>query len=142
MDDMTVSALAQRVGTSADTIRYYERIGLLPEAERSPAGYRLFGEGDVERVAFIKRAQSFGLRLDDIGALLDIRQRGLCPCGHARQLLSDKLAEIDQQIQSLEDLRNDVRALMEDGVAEDASNCWPCGDQLIQIRPLTEGNTR
>lgn len=149
MHEMTVSELANRAGTSADTIRYYERIGLLPEAARSPAGYRLFGEEDVERVVFIKRAQRFGLQLDDIGELLDIRRRGLCPCGHARQLLKDKLTGIEQQIRSLQALYDDVASLLEGGAAGDAAS-WPCGDELIQIQPrnsttdpqpLTEGTT-
>jgi DNA-binding transcriptional MerR regulator len=134
MDEMTVSDLARRVGTSADTIRYYERIGVLPEAERSPAGYRLFGEDDVERVAFVKRAQRFGLQLDEIRELLDIRERGLCPCGHAHDLLTDKLTEIEQQLRSLTDLRDDIRQLIAGGDLEDAVDYWPCRGQLIQLR--------
>lgn len=142
MDEMTVSQLARRVGTSADTVRYYERIGLLPEAARSAAGYRLFAEDDVERVGFIRRAQRFGLHLDEIGELLDIRRRGMCPCGHARTLLSAKLVEIEEQIGSLQALRDDVRGLMDDGGVEGgAAAGWSCGDQLIQIHPPERGPT-
>lgn len=133
MDEMTVSELARRVGTSADTIRYYERIGVLPEADRSPAGYRLFDETDVERVGFVKRAQRFGLQLDDIRVLLEIRERGLCPCGHANDLLVGRLEEIEQQLRSLAALRDDIRDLLADD--RDDEGCWPCGDQLIQLQP-------
>lgn len=70
---MTVSQLARRTGTTADTVRYSERIGLLPAAERSHAGYRLFGQDALERVAFVRRAQRFGLQLDEI------RDRGPVP---------------------------------------------------------------
>ena len=63
MSQLTVSKLAEEAGTSPDTVRYYERIGLLPETERSASGYRLYGDEAVERLRFIKRAQRFGLRL-------------------------------------------------------------------------------
>ncbi|HEX2028201.1 MAG TPA: heavy metal-responsive transcriptional regulator [Nitriliruptorales bacterium] len=133
--EMTVSELAQRAGTTADTIRYYERIGLLPEADRSPAGYRLFTEEDTRRVAFVKRAQRFGLQLDEIRQLLDIRERGLCPCGHARDLLTEKLIAIDEQIEALARLRDDIRVIIDDGEVAGGQGCWPCGPQLVQIRP-------
>lgn len=133
---MTVSELAGRVGTTADTVRYYERIGLLPEARRSDAGYRLYEEPDVERLRFIKRAQSFGLQLDDIGELVRIRDEGLCPCGHTREKLNAKLEEIEQQIIELEDLRSDIRELLDSGeVAGDG--CWPCGSNLLTIEDRT-----
>ena len=67
----------------------------MPEIERSASGYRLYGDGAVERLRFIKRTQRFGLRLEAIGQLLDVRQRGLCPCGHTRRLLEDRVAELD-----------------------------------------------
>lgn len=130
---LTVSQLARRVGTSGDTIRYYERIGLLAEADRTPAGYRLFGDDAVQRVAFVKRAQRFGLQLEEIRELLDVRELGLCPCGHAKALLAAKLSEIDEQIASLARLRDDVVGLMADGVSDDGG-CWPCGDQFLQIQ--------
>ena len=98
MSPLTVSKLAEEAGTSADTVRYYERIGLLPEAERSAAGYRLYDGEAVERLRFIKRAQRFGLRLEAIAELLDVRQRGLCPCGHTRRLLEDRVAELDGEL--------------------------------------------
>jgi DNA-binding transcriptional MerR regulator len=133
MNEMTVSELARCTDTTADTIRYYERIGLLPPAERSPAGYHLFGDDDMERVAFVKRAQRFGLQLDEIGELLGIRDRGLCPCGHAERVLSVKLDEIREQLRSLTHLRDDIQRLLDDGVRSDGDGCWPCGSQLIQI---------
>lgn len=85
MSQLTVSRVAEQVGVSPDTLRYYEKIGLMPETERSASGYRLYGDGAVERLGFIKRAQRFGLRLEAIGQLLDIRQRGLCACGRTRR---------------------------------------------------------
>lgn len=108
MSQLTVSRVAEQVGVSPDTLRYYEKIGLMPETERSASGYRLYGDGAVERLRFIKRAQRFGLRLEAIGQLLDIRQRGLCACGRTRRLLEDRVAELDEEMSSLARLRHDI----------------------------------
>ncbi|MGH2669816.1 MAG: MerR family transcriptional regulator, partial [bacterium] len=87
MEGLTVGKLAERVGTSADTLRYYERIGLLPKADRTASGYRLYHDDAIARVHFIRGAQRLGLRLEEIGELLEILERGLCPCGRTKQLL-------------------------------------------------------
>ena len=79
---LTVSKLAARVGLTADTIRYYERAGLLPPPDRAASGYRAFEDDPVDRLRFIKGAQRIGLHLQEIKELLDIPDRGLCPCGH------------------------------------------------------------
>jgi len=135
MSQLTVSKLAEQVGTSADTVRYYERIGLLPEAERSASGYRLYGHEAVERLRFIKRAQRFGLRLEAIGELLDVRRRGLCPCGHTRTLLQDRVAELDEELSSLARLRDDIATMIEElPDAAPSSADWHCTADLIQIR--------
>ncbi|MDQ6784013.1 MAG: heavy metal-responsive transcriptional regulator [Actinomycetota bacterium] len=137
MDGLTISKLAGQVGTSADSLRYYERIGLLPEPERSPSGYRLYGPEAIERVRFIKRAQGFGLRLDDIAGLIDVRERGMCPCGGTRRLLEARLAQLDEEMASLARLRDDIRTMLDeapiDGPATQSS-CGPdCGTGLLQI---------
>ncbi|HYX43936.1 MAG TPA: heavy metal-responsive transcriptional regulator [Acidimicrobiales bacterium] len=141
MGQMTVSKLADQVGTSPDTLRYYERIGLLAEPDRSASGYRLYGDDAVERVRFIKRAQRFGLRLDEIGELLDIRQRGLCPCGRTRRLLEAKVAELDEEMATLARLRDDIsRMIVELPVQEgDGSGC---GSDLIQLQPTKRSDNR
>jgi DNA-binding transcriptional MerR regulator len=132
----TVSKLADRVGTSADALRYYERIGLLPEPERTPSGYRLYDEEAVERVLFIKRAQRFGLRLEAIGELLQIRERGLCPCGHTRLLLERRLSEIDEEMNTLARLRADVDQMIDALPAPlSVADGWQCSSDLIQIAP-------
>jgi DNA-binding transcriptional MerR regulator len=132
MPQLTVSKLAEQVGTSADTVRYYERIGLLPETDRSPSGYRLYGDEAVERLRFIKRAQRFGLRLEAIAELLDVRQRGLCPCGHTRRMLEDRVAELDEELSSLARLRDDISQMIDELPAR-AGDGWQCSSDLIQI---------
>lgn len=131
---LTVSKLARQVGTSPDTLRYYERIGLLPPPERTPSGYRVYGEETAERVRFIKQAQRVGLRLDHIAELLRIREQGLCPCGRTRTLLEARLAELDQEMGELARLRGQIVAML-DGDLGTGSQAWQCGDGLIQLTP-------
>ena len=143
MSRLTVSKLAEQVGTSADTVRYYERIGLLPETERSPSGYRLYGDEAVERLRFIKQAQRFGLRLEAIGELLDVRRRGLCPCGHTRRMLEERVAELDEEMSSLARLRADVAEMIDELPASDTTGAaWRCSSDLIQIGPANPFQAR
>ncbi len=133
MTKMTVSEMGRRTGTTPDTIRYYQRIGLLPDVDRSPAGYRLFTDTDVERLTFIKRAQRFGPQLDQISELLGVRDRGLCPCGHARGLLTRRLEELDEKMESLARLRADIEHLLHRDSPSEPDEAWPCGSGLIDI---------
>lgn len=125
MSGLTVSQVGKRLGISADAVRYYERIGLLPPAPRSPSGYRLFGEDDVERLRFVKQVQRLGLPVTEIAEFLRIRERGLCPCGHARDLLVGRLATIDEEMGALAALRAEIEHMLtESGAGPDAG--WSC----------------
>lgn len=131
---LTVSKLAKMVGVGPDTIRYYEREGLIPEAERTESGYRVYDEGAVRRLRFIRGSQRFGLRLKEIKGLLEVMDRGLCPCGHASDLVTARIAEIDQQIAELRVLRGDLARLSEDvGPDRCTPGVWPCEQELIQV---------
>jgi DNA-binding transcriptional MerR regulator len=130
----TISQVASEVGVRPDTIRYYERVGLLPSPVRSPNGYRSYGEEDVERLRFIRGAQRLGLKLRDIRELLTIRDKGVCPCGHTATLINKRLTDLDAQIASLKKLRGEMARLLEtlpsDSVGEDEP--WPCNVQFIR----------
>lgn len=134
MDRLTVSQVARRSGTAVDTIRYYTRIGLLPEPPRSDAGYRLFGPEIVDRVAFIKRAQRLGLRLDEIQQLLRVRDEGGCPCGSTQQMLEHRLEELDQELTALTELREDIAGLLDDLPREVGGEGWSCPTQLFTLQ--------
>ena len=118
---LKVSEVAALAGVSADTVRYYERVGLVPAPPRAPNGYRVYDRDVVERLEFIRRAQRFGLRLAGIAELLNIRDRGLCPCGHSRQLIGERLAEIEAEQQTLSELAADIRSMLAD--TTDDSGC-------------------
>lgn len=80
--ELTVSKLGAKVGLTADTIRYYEKAGLLLAPGRTSSGYRIYGDDAAERLRFIKGVQRFGLRLREVRELLEVLDRGECPCGY------------------------------------------------------------
>jgi MerR family transcriptional regulator, copper efflux regulator len=103
--DLKIGELAQTVGVSRDTIRYYERLKLLPKASRTESDYRLYTAADVERLRFIKQAQSFGFSLDEIRALLPTGKTGLQECQSVRDLLDAKLKELDAHLAQMHGFR-------------------------------------
>jgi DNA-binding transcriptional MerR regulator len=125
---LRVAELAAAVGVSPDTIRYYERAGLLPPPARTPAGYRAYDAGAVERLRFIRGAQRLGLRLREITDLLAVRDSGVCPCEPAEVLLRRRLAELDAQLAQLAELRAQlvamVDALPDGGCPEPTPGTW------------------
>ena len=119
---LRVSELADMVGLTSDTIRYYERAGLLPPPARTPAGYRAYDASAVDRLQFIQGAQRLGLTLRDIRDLLAIRDTGVCPCEPAEQLLRRRLAELDAEMARLAALRKQMVAMVE---ALPSADCPP-----------------
>jgi DNA-binding transcriptional MerR regulator len=109
---LRVGELADAVGVTADTIRYYERAGLLPAPSRTPSGYRAYDAGAVDRLRFIQGAQRLGLRLTDIRDLLAVRDTGTCPCEPAEDLLTRRLAEVDAEIARLTALRREMATML------------------------------
>ena len=117
-----MAELAATVGVRPDTIRYYERAGILPPPGRTAAGYREYEAAAVDRLRFIQGAQRLGLRLADIGTLLTVRDTGTCPCESAEQLLRRRLAEVDAEIFRLTALRAEMVAMAD---ALPAADCPP-----------------
>ena len=119
---LRIAELAHAVGMPTDTVRYYERAGLLPPPERTAAGYRNYDEGAVDRLRFIQGAQRLGLRLADIRDLLAVRDTGTCPCEPAEELLRRRVAEVDAEIARLVALRAEMVAMAD---ALPARDCPP-----------------
>ena len=109
---LTVGQLASRTGVRADTVRYYEREGLLPVPHRTGGEHRRYGPADVDRLLFIRGAQRLGLRLAEIRGLLAVRDTGACPCEPAEGLLRRHVAEIDQEIARLAALRAELAGML------------------------------
>ena len=86
---MRIGVLAKQVGTTLETVRYYETIGLVSQPERTGSGYRDFSEGDAERLRFILKAKRLGFRLDEIKGILMQHGHGQIVCEHVLALLDD-----------------------------------------------------
>lgn len=110
---LKIGEVASRSGISVKTIRYYEQTGLLaPATTRSPSGYRLFTPTVLNRLAFIKRAQSLGLSLSEIQELLEVYDSGQLPCGAVKQHLLLKVKAIAEQIEALEILKSELLGIL------------------------------
>lgn len=105
---MTVGAAAETVGVSSKAVRLWESKGLLPPAERTEAGYRIFTEDDLKVLHFIRQAKALGLHLDEIKDILDLQRGGEQPCGRLLALLDAHLSEIDQRLRDLKRLRRSL----------------------------------
>lgn len=97
-----IGELSRRTGCNIETVRYYERIGLLPAPARSSGRYRLYDAGDVRRLTFVRRARELGFRLDAVRALLALSyDDGSAACAAARQLAAGHLTEVRAKIADL-----------------------------------------
>lgn len=104
--------LARLGGLSTDSLRHYERKGIL-SAARSANGYREYPPQSVDRIRLVQRALSVGFTLDELARLLNVREKGGAPCKEVRALAAAKLKDIDGQLQSLSALRNELRKLLD-----------------------------
>ena len=127
---MRIGELAETASTTAKTLRFYEDQGLLPPAERTPAGYREYTPETVARIDFIHRGQAAGLTLAQIRQILDIRDRGQAPCDHVRDLLDARLTDIEQQLAQLAALRATVEELRDLAAQPQPESCSP--DQVCR----------
>jgi len=110
VDALTLGALARAAGVNPETIRYYERRGLLAEPPRTPAGYRQYTAEDRERLALIRRAKDLGFTLAEIADLVGDGPRG--STAEVRDAARRKLADVERQIAGLADQRERLQALL------------------------------
>ncbi len=108
-----IGQVAKGAGVSVQAVRYYERLGLLPPTHRTPAGYRIYGPESVDRLRFIRQAQSLGFSLDEIKEILRLRYEGQSPCTCVSRLLRQKLERIEHEIRELVRFRHDLRKTLE-----------------------------
>ena len=108
-----IGEVAERSGVNLQTIRYYEREGLLPKPPRLESGYRMFPESIVRRVRFIKRAQQLGFSLSEIGDLLAIQLDTTRDCVDVQRLAKAKVADIDERIATLRRMRRVLSGLVD-----------------------------
>lgn len=141
MGALLIGELAGRAGVSTPTIRYYESLGLLEAPARSASGYRRYPVRAVDTVRFIKKAQTLGFSLDEVGEILKLSRSGQAPCSHVASLGRQHLAAVDDRIQQLQAFRDQLSAELArwDGQAtQDAGACGGLCQLIAEAPDVTE----
>jgi DNA-binding transcriptional MerR regulator len=120
---MRIGDVAEAAGVPAQTIRFYERRGLLPQPERGPNGYRDYDESVLARLAFIRSGQAAGLTLVELGSVLDQRREGAVPCAHVQSLLLAKLDEVRARQRELVTMAEELEGLIARSERLDPADC-------------------
>ncbi len=113
MEGLRIGELAGRLDLNTQTIRYYERVGLLPEPERTEAGYRIYKEDDERRLNFVKNARNVGLSLGEIKEVLAFHERGEQPCAYVTETIVRRAKEVEHQIEELTQFKRELDRLYE-----------------------------
>ncbi len=112
-EHLRIGEVAARAGVRADTVRYYEKRGLIPPPQRRPSGYRAFSAETVQRIRFIKRAQELGFTLEEISQLLRLRASRRAECADVREIANHKIEIIDEKIADLRAMRGALMHLLD-----------------------------
>jgi Cd(II)/Pb(II)-responsive transcriptional regulator len=134
---MKIGELAQATDTPVETIRFYEKEGLLPTPARTESNYRIYGPEHVERLMFIRRCRSLDMALDEIRALLRFKESPQENCGGVGELLEDHLGHVAQRIRELRALEKQLKGLL-----EQCSTTAASGDCGILKELSSEGPAR
>lgn len=111
--NLTIGELGRLTGTKVETIRYYERIGLLAAPERTAGNYRTYGPDHLNRLSFIRRSRDLGFSLDQVRALLDLSDDRDRPCEAIDVIAKEHLAEVDRKIADLRALRRELSSMID-----------------------------
>lgn len=122
---MLIGEVSAATGVDNQTIRFYEREGLLPAAGRAANGYRTYDRAAIDRLRFIRAAQSAGLALAEIAQVLNLRDAGQTPCTHVSLVLEQKLVEVRTRQQELAHLARELEELIETSHTLDPADCGP-----------------
>jgi MerR family transcriptional regulator, copper efflux regulator len=136
MEELTRGELAREGRVNIETIRYYERRGLLPKPERTPSGYRIFSFDDVRRVRFIKRAQELGFSLKEIKDLLALQREPRSTRAEVRKRAEAKIADIEEKLRDLEAMKRSLERL----TATCSGRGPVCGCPILESFDSTEEN--
>ncbi|MCY7280436.1 MAG: helix-turn-helix domain-containing protein [Sphingomonas bacterium] len=120
---MKIGELARVTGVKAETVRFYERIGLLPAPDRTVSNYRDYGADDRERVLFIRNARRLGFEIADLRSLLGLAQHPEMDCGEVDRIATGHLEAVDQKIVLLGRLRTELRRMISQCRGRQLSDC-------------------
>jgi Hg(II)-responsive transcriptional regulator len=132
---LQIGTVAVRSGLTVDTIRFYEKQGLVAKPHRSSGGFRLYSEGDLDRLSFVCRAQALGFSLMEIRELLVLRDAGSETCSHVYDLVNQKLAAVQQKIADLRKLESqlkDARKRCDQALAKECTGNCPVIEEMAR----------
>src|SRR5690348_9666452 len=137
---LSSAELADLAGVSRDTLRHYERKGVLPRPNRGNNGYRQYPSEALQRVQLVRRALSVGFTLDELARVLKIRDAGGAPCEEVRRIASQKLADVQDQLRELTSLKDDLQKILRDWNARLAQRSD--GKRANLLESLSNGSNR
>jgi DNA-binding transcriptional MerR regulator len=133
-----IGSVAKQTGISIDTIRFYEKEGLVKRSARSEGGFRLFGQRQIQDLKFIRKSQELGFSLNEIRELLIVRDDRVPSCSHVRELLERKLTKVRGKIEELQALEGSLKTALRKcereskSASTDHSACCPVVDELAR----------
>lgn len=113
MNHYRIGDLARLTNTRVETVRWYEKEGLLPKPDRTAGNYRVYADTELRRLSFIRRARDLGFSLDQVRALLGLSDDRDCDCAGIDQIAHEHLREVDRKIADLKALRRELKAVIE-----------------------------
>jgi len=136
-----IGELARQIGINPKTVRYYEDINLLPKSKRGENNYRVYSNDTINRLSFIKQAQSLGFTLREIKEIISLKERGFKPCSHVRDLLKQRIAGIEQKLAELTTLGHELKKLEDEWttmqtVKEDIDKCICPQIEKVTVRSM------
>lgn len=129
---LKIGELAHKTHVSTATLRYYEQYGLLKSASRAENGYRYYPVEAIQQIEFIKKAQKLGFSLQDIATILRIRQTGQAPCQMVKQILTEKIAQVQSQLEALTHMEAELLYYQQQWQQQNASNATSSICHLIE----------
>jgi len=120
---LTISQLAKAAEIPTSTIRYYERISLIQPEDRSAGNYRLYGDESLQKLKFIKSAQSIGFTLEDVKALLSDDAGKAPTCGNVQGLIEDRLSDVEKRIKDLQHVRRVLKSALKKCLTQKRTDC-------------------
>lgn len=140
---MRIGALAQRTGTNVPTIRYYESIGLLAKAARQGGGHRLYTEGDVERLTFIRRCRDYGFTVEQVRSLSTLASDRRRPCTELRDIAAMHLSGVRERVRELQGLARSLEQFVATCDATCAGGPGPDCSIVVDLRaPVASTRSR
>lgn len=136
---MRAGELASACGVSTDTLRHYERKGVLAAPRRSPNGYRQYPAEAVARVRLVRRSLAVGFTLDELARILKARARGVAPCREVRALAAAKLSGVEESLRELASMRDELRATLDDWDARLSKTA--AGEKASLLESLPDSNS-